>query len=347
MRTTASNLKIRQIINLVKEEKLQPRPEFQRRLVWTPKDKDLFLDTVIRGYPFPEIYLADGKVDLDEGTGTQLLVDGLQRVSTLIEFFDGSPHLKLSTVTPYKNLAEEQRREFLQYDVAVRDLGTISKDELVEVFRRINATKYNLLDIEVNNAVYNGEFIKYATSISEKPFFIENGVFTRGDFKRMGDLRFSILIISTMISGYFNRDDAFEDILSRFNDAFELRDRIDKRISDVFDFIEECGFFKKSRVWKKADLFSLIVELDILFREGLFAPEPLEVVSRIEQFYLRVDGASPENRDIPSIYYKASLQATNDRLNRIRRGLIVAGVLRGEKDAKILSRLKERGLVDQ
>ncbi len=78
MKTGATNKKVREIISLVRDEKLVPRPEFQRRLVWSQKDKNYFLDSILQGYPFPEIYLADGDVDLDTGEGTQLLVDGLQ-----------------------------------------------------------------------------------------------------------------------------------------------------------------------------------------------------------------------------------------------------------------------------
>ena len=145
MKTAATNKKVRELIQLVKENKLIPRPEFQRRLVWSREDKDLFLDSVIRGYPFPEIYFADGDVDLETGEGTQLLVDGLQRVSTLIQYFDGDADLRLLTVPPYRQLDEAGKRSFLQYDVAVRDLGALTREEVIEVFKRLNATKYSLL----------------------------------------------------------------------------------------------------------------------------------------------------------------------------------------------------------
>ena len=55
---------------------LAPRPDFQRKLVWSNKDKIAFLDTVLRGYPFPEIYIAVGDVNLETAAGTEMLVDG-------------------------------------------------------------------------------------------------------------------------------------------------------------------------------------------------------------------------------------------------------------------------------
>jgi hypothetical protein len=78
MKTTASNRKLRTLITGIRDKTLIPRPEFQRRLVWTNRDKIRFLETVLGGYPFPEIYIAAGDVDLDTGQGTEMLVDGQQ-----------------------------------------------------------------------------------------------------------------------------------------------------------------------------------------------------------------------------------------------------------------------------
>ena len=95
MITTATNLKIRQLLTAVRDEALEIRPPFQRRLVWKNQDKCKFIQTVLDAYPFPEIYIATGKLDLDTGEGTQLLVDGQQRISTLYQYFNGSADLKL------------------------------------------------------------------------------------------------------------------------------------------------------------------------------------------------------------------------------------------------------------
>lgn len=334
MKTAATNKKIRELIQAVREDKLVPRPEFQRRLVWSRDDKNHFLDTILRGYPFPEIYLADGDVNLETGAGTQLLVDGLQRVSTIIQYFDGHSELQLTTVLPYRELSESAKRDFLQYDVAVRDLGAISREEVIEVFKRLNATKYSLLDIEVNNAVYAGALKKYAERVAEKPFFSNHGIFSASDLKRMGDLRYALTVIITMMRTYFNRDDAFGEFLEMFNDDFPHEADIEARISIALDFIEECGFSAKSRVWRKADLFSLIIEVDnAIYRVG-HVLQPSEIVARVEAFFGRIE-AGGDLVGIPATYYKAALQASNDRVNRVRRGVILFGVLVGKEDAEI------------
>ena len=345
MKTAATNKKIREIIQAVREGRLVPKAEFQRRLVWSREDKNLFLDTILRNLPFPEIYLADGEVDLETGQGTQLLVDGLQRVSTIIQYFEADPDLKLTTVPPYRDLTEEDKKAFLQYDVTVRDLGSVTRDEIIEAFRRLNATKYSLLDIETNNAVYAGALKKYADSIAANAFFERHGVFNAQDLKRMGDLRYALTIIITLIEGYFNRDDAFVTLLERYNDDFPLAPEIDARLTKAFDFLDECGFSPKSRVWRKADLLSVLVEIDQALSVENLDLQPHEVVQALEDFFGRIDSNALDLSGAPAVYYKAALQASNDRINRVRRGMIIAGILRLQSEATILTQLKDQGLI--
>ncbi len=339
MKTASTNKKIRELINLVKDGKLIDRPEFQRRLVWTNKDKDHFIDSILRGYPFPEIYLADGDVNLESGEGTQLLVDGLQRVHTLVEYFEASSALKLLTVTPYKELKEEAKKAFLQYDVAVRDLGSVEREEIVEVFRRINATKYSLLDIEVNNAVYGGALKQYAERLASNDFFLNNNIFNAQDFKRMGDLRYALTLVITFISGYFNRDDVIGELLDRYNDDFPLAEEITDRLQKCFDLITECGFDPRSRIWKKADLFTIIVELDTYSRAGNSLPQPSDLLDKLNNFYSRTESQD----QIPTLYYKSALQATNDKGSRLRRGVIIGGILKGLNDSEIMGEIVREG----
>lgn len=327
MKTSPSSLKIRQLITLTKDGKLIPRPEFQRRLVWGSEDKIRFIDTILRGYPFPEIYVANGTVDVDTGEGSQILVDGQQRVTTIVSYFQGDPTTYGATISPYISLEKEEKEAFLTYDVAVRDLGTVKTEEIIEVFRRINSTKYSLNEVEVNNAVYAGEFMRLASVFSEHEFFDLHKIFRASDIKRMGDVRFMLQVIITMLSGYFNRDDLFEQFLADYNDHFPRRDEIAQRITQTFEYIEECGFASRSRIWKKSDLFTALIQFDLALCEKT-APSPSDTLRRIESFYRRVDEAGMESPEPAiGIYAKASIQASNDRLNRTRRGVVIEAVL--------------------
>ncbi|HWA18470.1 MAG TPA: DUF262 domain-containing protein [Devosia sp.] len=339
--TTATNKKVREIIKMVKDGSLIPRPEFQRRLVWTSKDKDFFIDTVLRAYPFPEIYIANGEVNTDTGEGTQLLVDGLQRVSTLVEYFSGDPTFTPSLSKPYKALGDDEKSRFLEYSVVVRDLGDVTKEQVVAVFKRLNSTQYTLKDMEVNNAVYNGALKKFCEAVSEDEFFEANRIFTASDRRRMGDVAFCLTLVGTIMVGYFNRDSEHENLLSRYNESFPEVDDVRGRLDGVFDFVAECGFPSSSRIWKKADLLTVLVELDSVLNQEKRPLDPSDVLSDLERFFAQV---SDQKNEIGTLYYKSALQASNDRANRLRRGLIVGGLLRKQPEKAILEQLEALSL---
>lgn len=330
MRTSPTSLKIRQLITLTRENKLIPRPEFQRRLVWTTEDKIRFMDTVLKGLPFPEIYVANGPVDVDTGEGQQLLVDGQQRVTTIVDYFAGDPKTYGTALPSYSSLDEDRKREFLDYDVTVRDLGSITSAQIIDVFRRMNSTNYSLNEIEINNAVYAGALMTLAGGFAVHEFFERHRIFRPTDIKRMGDVRFVLQVIVTMLAGYFDRDEMLEQYLKDYNEGFPLASEISARLNRLFDFVDECGFPRNSRIWKRSDLFSALISLDRKLSDNPNLA-PADTLSRLENFYAYVDSQGMTSAIQPvAIYSKAAIQASNDRINRIRRGIIVECVIAGD-----------------
>jgi hypothetical protein len=330
IKTTATNRKIRILLTAIKNGALVPRPEFQRRLVWTNKHKLAFLDTVLKGFPFPEIYIAAGQVDPDTGEGTEMLVDGQQRITTLNQYFTGSKELTLSRDTPsYADLTPEVKIAFLEYEVVVRDLGQVGIDTIKEVFKRINSTRYSLNAMEVQNSRFDGEMKLFAEKIAANEFFENNHVFSATDVRRMGDTRYALTIIVTLMSSYFHRDDELESFLANYNDEFERKEELEKEISEVFKFVDSCKFEDNSRVWKKADLLTLLVESHRLLCKKKSALNPDKVKETLSDFYAEIDNLDPANPSShnASEYHKFSIQATNDRTSRIKRGEIIGALL--------------------
>lgn len=330
MNTTATNRKIRQLLTDLRANKLDPRPEFQRRLVWTNKDKVKFLKTVLEGYPFPEIYVAAGNVDLESGEGEELLVDGQQRITTLYHYFIASPDLKLGKeLKPYEELPDAEKEAFLQYDVVVRDLGKLPMLEIKEIFQRINATAYSLNAMEIHNARFDGEFKKFGEKVAQLDFFEDNRVFSAAEIRRMLDTRFALSFIITLMSTYFNRDDELEPFLRQYNDEFDQSEELLNEIKGTLRFISRCGFDPKSRVWKKADLFTIIVESHRLHYKEKIDLKADRACKALKDFYQAVDAfdTSEDSEASTAVYARAALQATNDRGNRIKRGAEIRKVL--------------------
>ena len=326
MKTSATNRSVGQLIKAIGAEELIPRPDFQRRLVWSNSDKLKFLDTVLSGYPFPEIYIAQGKIDLTTAEGTEILVDGQQRISTLHQFFTASPQLKLMKgQAAYNDLSEGQKKEFLGYSVAVRDLGISSEHEIREVFKRINSTAYSLNEMEIHNALYRGPLNGCAQKLAEDEFFEENKLFSAREAKRMRDVVYCLTILISMMSTYFNRDDALEEYLERYNDEFPEEQTLTARFHACEKFITECAFKAKSRAWKKTDLLVLFVELDRILHKDKIAMSPTVVGPVLETFYDQVDHelTDPKGDEDLQAYVRTTLQATNDRTSRVNRGKVL------------------------
>ena len=72
------------LLDLAKNKQLDLDPPYQRRSVWTVKDKQFFLDTIFRNYPSPAIFLH--KTVDDAGQATYHVVDGKQRTQTILGF---------------------------------------------------------------------------------------------------------------------------------------------------------------------------------------------------------------------------------------------------------------------
>jgi uncharacterized protein with ParB-like and HNH nuclease domain len=347
VKTTATNKRIRELLTEIRDGTLIPRPEFQRRLVWALRHKNAFIQTVLEGFPFPEIYIAAGNVDLSTGAGTLMLVDGQQRLSTLYEYFHGSNELRLKDIPPYEKLSDKEKLNFLEYEVVVRDLGSLDIDQIKEVFRRINSTSYSLNAMEIENARYDGEFKRLADELAQSSIFEDAKFFSPTEIRRMLDMRFVLSLMVTMMSQYFNRDEEIETYLQRYNDEFPEYDAIRRRFNAVVSFIRDCRLESSSRFWKKADFFTAFVELDYLLNIKKIRLNPSAVKDALNTLYAEVDrvadvdriaegdqGLSPE----AVRYARAALQATNDRSNRLTRGTVVRELLLKAADSPMAAK---------
>jgi uncharacterized protein with ParB-like and HNH nuclease domain len=72
------------LLDLNQNKQLDLDPPYQRRSVWTRRDKQFFLDTIFRNYPSPAIFLH--KTIDENGKATYHVVDGKQRTQTILDF---------------------------------------------------------------------------------------------------------------------------------------------------------------------------------------------------------------------------------------------------------------------
>ncbi len=145
----------------------------------------------------------------------------------------------------------------------------------------------------------------------------------------MQDVRFVAALAVTSLSTYFNRDDEVEPYLDRFNDDFPLGADLERELDATLETIDTWQLPDKSRAWKRADLFSLIVEVHRALFKANLALDPRRAADCLLRFYAQVD--DPDQRaqreSDAARYYKAALQATNDKASRVTRGDILRALL--------------------
>lgn len=298
--------------------------------MWSNEHKVAFLHTVLDGLPFPEIFISAGEVNPNTGDGTELIVDGQQRITTLYQYFTASRDLRLTPdVPPYANLPDKTKMSFLEYEVVVRDLGPLSEEETKEIFQRINSTRYSLNAMEVNNSRFDGELKKFAEEVAGDAFFESHRIFTGLDGRRMNDTRFVLTVIISILSGYFNRDDAHEEYLERYNDDFPLQAEIDDRLKRLMRFLDKCDFPRRSRIWQKADLLTALVELDQVLNVEKQHVDPSDVRQVLLDFYSEVEEVTRVSDPAADAgeYYRRVRSGINDRISRLKRGEAIRGRL--------------------
>lgn len=318
--SSPSMKKISEIYRRVKDGSLILQPEFQRKYVWTQEHKEEFIDTMLKGLPFPEVYLAQQGIDIEKVISREVIVDGQQRLTTIIQYIDepdGSNEFG-KTVPKFKDLKDEDRNDFLNYNVVFRDLGDINGDLIKEIFRRINLTKFGLEQIEIQNAIYDGVFISTAKTILESLDEDEFGIFSESELSRMSDLHYMMLLMSTIINGgYFTRDKEIENMVIRYNDEFEESDTFREGFINHFKFLNSLSL-KNDSIWlRKSNFFTLFIET-----YGKELPDSDELKRRLEEFekiVLENKNKAKEENDF-SFYYANMYTGTNNRTSRVYRG---------------------------
>ncbi|WP_334078955.1 DUF262 domain-containing protein [Microbulbifer sp. M83] len=78
--TDSIQISIGEIASMYSQEELDIIPDFQRLFRWTIEKKTAFIESILIGIPVPPAFA------FENSDGTWELIDGLQRISTILEF---------------------------------------------------------------------------------------------------------------------------------------------------------------------------------------------------------------------------------------------------------------------
>lgn len=173
-----------EIINMYKQDELIIRPEYQRLFRWNSMQKTSLIESILLGIPIPPIFVAEDK------NGIWELVDGLQRISTIISFFGSLKEDLTSSDSANHNSDDDIEEELININKWTLDAGTLVAElegynidtlpkkytinlkravcrvEILrgesntamkyELFKRLNSGGSKLTSQEIRNAIYRG-----------------------------------------------------------------------------------------------------------------------------------------------------------------------------------------------
>ncbi len=172
-----------EVMSMYEREEIIIDPAFQRLFRWDSDQQTRFIESILLGIPIPPIFVAE---DQD---GRWELVDGLQRTSTILSFFD------LLRTIPDKNnwILEKGERVPSLEGFSIKTLPSKFKlnikratcrieiirwnsnyDMRFELFNRLNTGGTPLTPQEIRNCIYRGistKFNDYLKKLANSPDF--------------------------------------------------------------------------------------------------------------------------------------------------------------------------------
>jgi Protein of unknown function DUF262 len=233
-------------LDLQERGRLDLSPPYQRRSVWSTKERKYLLDTIFNGYPCPPLFLY--KSISDQGIATFHVVDGKQRLETVINFVKNKLSMPIDfddqslAGKKWRQLNTDQKKTFWNYQFAVEMLDIIDPATVREIFGRYNRTSKNLEPQELRHAKYDGWFVTTAEGEARKIEWSRLGISTTAKARRMKDVQFiSELMIQTINKGELIGFD--QDQIDLFYANYEVPAEFDPNFSED-EYIERFESIK-------------------------------------------------------------------------------------------------------
>lgn len=157
MSVIPSGVSVQEIYRRYRENQIVVNRKYQRKLVWSEKEKACLIDSILKGYPIPLILFAEfvGK----DGRTYYEILDGMQRLNAIVGFLEDEYPVD-HKFFDIKQLARAQQAEaeglfvgyhgeaihtpqicanLLDYQLAVTSYKVESEEDVFEIFRRINS----------------------------------------------------------------------------------------------------------------------------------------------------------------------------------------------------------------
>ena len=336
------------LVNDYRNQRLIISPYFQRDLVWRDLHKVDFIRTILLGYPFPQIFISRGHIDVQSMTSTSCVVDGQQRMNAINEYLENK---FLVDGRKFSELESTEQENFLKYEVPIIDLDLSENDpQIKELFKRLNRTFYSLSKIELLATEYSpSEYMLVAKLLSNQlslsdeenepmvrnpnvppeiyewaakqkveyfqKWLTTSKIFTNYEISRKVHLMFTLNLMSTSMSGFFNRNEQSIEYLDQYAQEFPEKNILISNFETTAKFLLKLKFREKSYWNNKANAFSLFSAVFVAL-----------LIKEIDAKALKNFLESFEDQ-IPAEYSLAAKEAVNNKRERLLRHQFISQLI--------------------
>lgn len=257
LNVTRTVYRVLDFLSWQRSKSLVLRPFFQRGSVWNRKAKSYLIDSILRGFPVPILFLQD-RTDKDTHEAIRHVVDGQQRLRTVLGFVDlkclkdysdDDDFQILPSHNPdlaglrFKELSQEAKDRILNFEFSVHVLPAGAPNStILEVFSRLNSSGVRLNDQELRNAEFHGEFRLVCTRLALEwtDQWLEWKVFGRSQVARMAEVELTSELVQFMIQGFQGKSQpALNQIYSTYDDNFPNAEAVLRRFRAVMTSLQE------------------------------------------------------------------------------------------------------------
>lgn len=154
------------------------KPIYQRRITWDNKKRSRLIESFIMNIPVPPIFIYEIEY------GRYEVMDGLQRISAIMDYYTGVYPLEALSEWPelngryYSDLPKKVREGIDRRQISVVSLLKESAKNVTQeqqmkrmVFERLNTGGVKLEDQEIRNALFDGTFNQMCRKLSGNVVF--------------------------------------------------------------------------------------------------------------------------------------------------------------------------------
>lgn len=339
--------------------------------MWTERDRAKLINSILRNYPLPSIFLycrnKDGNIVYD-------VIDGKQRIESILMFMGVKRGNRYWAKAQLSEDGPEEwidwntlRKKKLQHRITGYKLQAIETSgdagEIIELFVRINSTGKALTGAEKRHAKYfRSDFLKKAGQLATKytKYFKENGVLSSGQVSRMKHVELVCeLMVSAHAEGVINKKAALDKIMESESMKGRQLARVTQQVVTSLNRLKKVfPMVRQTRFCKLSDFYSLAVLLQRFEREGLILTDKVRnqvAWDLLVNFSNGVDDVRLKRKQLENLqpgqalyreYLLTVMEATDEISNRRQRERVLYGLLASifqKKDsARIFSQEQRR-----